>query len=361
MNQLGIDPTKVRRVLIYRLGSLGDTVVVLPALHLVARTFPNARRLMLTNLPVHAKAPAASAIIGESGLVDGYLSYPVGTRSVATLARLWFEIRRFRPEVLVYLTKPRGEQAVLRDQRFFRACGIRKIVGLPLGDRAINLQIDETSWESEAARLARSVNELGSIDLNDRAWWDLRLTPQEFQRAEAALQPTGGQPIIACGPGTKVQAKDWGTSNWCALISELTRKFPGHSLVLVGAKEDREVCDLLASHWAGTAVNLCGELAPRETAAALRKAELFLGPDSGPMHFAAAAGVPCVIAFAARTEPGVWFPQGAGHRILYRNVDCAGCKLETCVEQKKKCLTSISVDDMLAASVAAWRGESTFA
>jgi len=366
MKTPGMDPTKVKRVLIYRLGSLGDTVVVLPALHLVARTFPNARRLMLTNVPVHAKAPAASAIIGDSGLVDGYLSYPVGTRSVKTLAQLWLQIRRFRPQVLVYLTKPRGEKAVLRDQRFFKACGIRKIVGLPLGDRATNLQLTETLWESEAARLARCIGELGLIDLNDLSGWDLRLTPEEIKRAETALQGMGGRPIIACGPGTKVQAKDWGTESWCSLMAKLTSKFPEHGLVLVGAKEDREVSERLAAKWRGKAVNLCGELAPRETAAVLRRAELFLGPDSGPMHFAAAAGVPCVIAFAARTKPGIWFPQGKGHRVLYRNVDCAGCNLETCIEQKKKCLTSISVDDMLAGGVDAWRDsrtarESTFA
>jgi len=321
---------------------------------------------MLTNFPVHAKAPAASAILGESGLVDGYLTYPVGTRSIGTLAKLWLQIRRFRPEVLVYLTKPRGEQAVLRDQRFFRACGISRIIGLPLGDRATNLRLSETLWESEAARLARCVNELGEIDLNEPAWWDLRLSAEEINRAEAALQPVAGQPIIACGPGTKVQAKDWGTENWCALMSGLAQQFSGHSLVLVGAKEDRAISELLAARWTGKALNLCGELAPRETAAVLRKAELFLGPDSGPMHFAATAGVPCVIAFAARTKPGVWFPQGKWHRILYRNVGCAGCNLDVCIEQRKKCLTSITVDDMLEASVGAWRdrqktSESTFA
>ena len=215
---------------------------------------------MLTNVPVHAKAPASSAIIGDSGLVDGYLDYPKGTRSVKTLARLWFQIRRFRPQVLVYLTKPRGEKVVLRDQRFFRACGISKIVGLPLGDRAINLQVNETLWESEAARLARCVSELGAIDLNEPAAWDLRLTAAELGRAEAALQPTGGQPFIACGPGTKVQAKDWGTENWCALMAELSRKFPGHSLVLVGAKEDREVSELLAARWQGKTVTFAASL-----------------------------------------------------------------------------------------------------
>ncbi|MGA7884288.1 MAG: hypothetical protein WCA44_01005, partial [Acidobacteriaceae bacterium] len=62
-----IDPASVRRVLIYRLGSLGDTVVTLPALHVIERAFPQAERRMLTNLPVHAKAPAAWAILEGSG------------------------------------------------------------------------------------------------------------------------------------------------------------------------------------------------------------------------------------------------------------------------------------------------------
>jgi ADP-heptose:LPS heptosyltransferase len=53
---------------------------------------------------------------------------------------------------------------------------------------------------------------------------------------------------------------------------------------MVGAKEDYGAARTAASEWSGNAVNLCGELSPRETAV-LRNAELFLDPDSGPMHF----------------------------------------------------------------------------
>ncbi|RXS93082.1 glycosyltransferase family 9 protein [Silvibacterium dinghuense] len=347
----GIATRSVKRVLIYRLGSLGDTVVALPALRLVARTFAHAQKMMLTNLPVHAKAPAASAILGSSGLVDGYFSYPVGTRSPIKLLRLWWSIRRFRPDILIYLAKPRGEQAVLRDERFFRSCGVKTIVGLPLGDRAINLQYSSGLWESEAGRLARSIKDLGEIDLDAPESWDLGLSEAEERKASNVLSETEGRPLIACGPGTKMQAKDWGTENWCALMTVLSGKLDRHVLVLVGAKEDRDVSAKLAVAWGGMAVNLCGDLSPRETAAVLRRTELFLGPDSGPMHFAAGAGVPCVIAFAARTRPGIWFPQGNGHRVLYRQMDCAGCNLETCTEHERKCLTAISVEDMFHAAM----------
>ena len=351
-----MDFSHTERVLIYRLGSLGDTVVALPALHLVARRFPNAKRWMLTNAPVHAKAPAASAVLEGSGLVEGYISYPVGMRSVAAMARLWWKIRRFRPQVLVYLTESRGDKAVRRDRRFFRLCGISNFVGLPLGDLAPPLYLPERGlWERKSARLVRTICELGECDPEEMRNWDLGLTGAEKDAARKALTPTAEVPLIVCGPGTKMQAKDWGEENWRQLLAKLSDALPTHALALVGAKEDANVSQSAASGWRGPVVNLCGQLTPRETAAAVWGAELFLGPDSGPMHLAAAVGVPCAIVFAARTRPGIWYPVGRSNRIVYHEVDCAGCNLETCIEQKKKCLTGTTVDEMLTAALDAWR------
>jgi ADP-heptose:LPS heptosyltransferase len=349
-----MDSRKATRVLIYHLGSLGDTVVALPALHLVARSFPDAIRLMLTNAPVHAKAPAAAAVLGDSKLVDGYISYPVGTRNLIRLAKLWWRIFRFRPQLLIYLAAPRGESALKRDVRFFRLCGVSRIIGLPLGDLAKPLYLSETGlWEHESARLARTLRELGDCAVEDKRNWDLRLTAVEKNAADAALAPVTGKPLVVCGPGTKMQAKDWGRENWRRLLAGLSAALPGHALALVGATQDGELSEYAASDWQGPVVNLCGQLTPRQSAAVLRNAELFLGPDSGPMHLAAAVGAPCAIVFAARTKPGIWYPVGQGNRIVYHEVDCAGCNVETCIEQKKKCLTSVSAEEMLAAALEA--------
>jgi ADP-heptose:LPS heptosyltransferase len=310
---------------------------------------------MLTNIPVHSKAPAASAILRDTGLIHGYLNYPVGTRSPFELTRLWWKIRAFQPDILIYLTKPRGEAAIRRDAKFFRLCGVKKIIGLPLGEYGNNLQVAGDRWESEAARLARSLRELAEIDVENLENWDLRLTPNEIATvSERYKQAMGDRPFLAMGIGTKAQAKDWGVERWSALTKRLAEVFPQHGLVFVGAKEDREASEVARNAWGGVSVNLCGALAPRETAAVLRNAELFLGPDSGPMHFAAAAGVPCAIAFAARTKPGIWYPVGMHHRVIYHRVACAGCNLDVCIEQQKQCLTSISVDEMLAAALEDW-------
>jgi heptosyltransferase-3 len=355
-SSLQFDPASIRRVLIYRLGSLGDTVAALPSLHLVERVFPNARRLMLTNIPVQAKAPAAAAVLEGSGLVHGYVSYPMATRSIRELAGVWWRIRRFGPEVLIYLMGSRGEGALARDTKFFRLCGIRHIVGLPYGELGEHrFDPERNLWEQEAHRLLRCMRPLGDADIEDLKWWDLRLTEAEHAAARAALSGVGDRPIIACGLGTKMQAKDWGGENWRSLIEKVSAAFPDYALILIGAAEEADVSEYSGTGWRGPVVNLCGKLTPRQTAAVLRRAELFLGPDSGPKHLAAVQGVPCALVFSARGRPGIWYPPGKGHRVVYHQVECAGCNLEVCIEQRKKCIMSISVDEMFAAALDAWK------
>lgn len=350
-----------QRVLIYRLGSLGDTVVALPALHVVARAFPDAERRLLTNFPVAEKAPPAAAILENTGLVDGYFRYYTGTRSWYELLRLWSDIRLWRPDVLVYLGPARGVESARRDVRFFRLCGIRRIVGAPLTPEmqrnrvAFDSALGFETEEYEAARLLRNIAELGPASLDDAASWELHLTPGEHARAADALAAAAGRPVIAVSLGTKVQANDWQPENWRELVKRLAALCPGYALVLTGAASDREVSDEIAKAWdeqrtlrdIGPALNLCGQLTPRESAAVFAAAKVFIGHDSGPMHLAAATGTPCVAIFSARGWPRRWFPYGAENRVLYHRVSCAGCGLETCVVERKRCILSIRVDEVL--------------
>ena len=346
--------TPTKRVLIYRMGSLGDTLIALPALHLVARAFPDAERRMLTNFPVNVKAPPVAAILENSGLIHGYFRYAVGTRSPRELLSLWWQLVRWRPQVLIYLGPVRGVEAARRDAKFFRLCGIQRMVGVPdTEDMQQNRwQESEQALEPEGARLARNLAELGDARLDDPASWDLHLTPAEHARAAQALAPVAGRSIIAVSVGTKVQSKDWGRDNWRALLARLAALYPDHALALSGAPEESEASEFAADGWRGVSsgpvVNLCGLLTPRESAAAFAQARVFVGHDSGPMHLAAAVQTPCVAIFAARNKPRVWFPYGKQHRVLYHQTDCWGCGLETCIVERKKCLTSITVEEVVA-------------
>ncbi|MFC4708890.1 glycosyltransferase family 9 protein [Paraburkholderia caffeinitolerans] len=343
----------IKRVLIYRIGSLGDTVITLPCLHLVARAFPRAKRVMVTNRPRVSRSAASVAVLEGSGLIDKFWLIQIGVKTWMDKLTLLLKIRLYRPQVLVYLSEAGRVKYLHRDRTFFRLAGIKRIYGMGDGG-SLEHHVDARSyeWEPEASRLARSLRNLGDAAIERPENWDLHLTPAERRVASEKLAPLHGMRFFACAPGSNRQTTDWGREQWRALSEELSQAYPEMGMVLLGSAADNAMADQIGAGWKGPKLNLCGQLAPRETAAVLERAALYMGPDSGPMHLAAAVGTKCVAPFSARVMPKVWFPFGTGHKVILHKTDCAGCWLDTCVAEKHRCMTSITVDEMAQAVAA---------
>jgi heptosyltransferase III len=324
----------MERVVIYRLGSLGDTVVALPCFHRIAETFPNAQRIVLTNTPISSSAPRLMDVLGGSGLVHCSIEYPIAMRSPLSVLHLCRKVRDTGASTLIYLAGPRGRRSLSRDLLFFRLCGINRIIAAPKTSELAGHIIDpDTGYaERESERLARSLFELGSIDLNDAKLWDLRLTSAEYVRASEALKPLRHYQFIALNMGGKTGGNDWGLSNWRALVAGIGSIFKHVGLAFVGGEDDRQRAERIASSLNAPVAILCGKVAPREAAAALKNAVLFIGHDSGALHLAAACGVPTVGLFNNRHPPRIWHPYGPNHFIF----------------QPKEGVEAISVEQVLA-------------
>jgi len=244
----------------------------------------------------------------------------------------------------------RGYLRVIRDTIFFESCGIKKIIGIPYSRslQSNRLLSDNLYFEHEAVRLARCVSELGDARLAEPGSWDLLLSEQENYAAGQILKDWPGRNLfIACSIGTKFEVNDWGQRNWQALLRKLSEVYPDYGLFLLGSADESKRSEELCKTWAGPSLNLCGKISPRYAAVILKRARIFLGHDSGPMHLAAAVAVPCVAVFSARNKPGVWFPFGALHHVIYHKTECFGCGLSVCKKYNKKCINSISVDEVL--------------
>jgi ADP-heptose:LPS heptosyltransferase len=228
------------------------------------------------------------------------------------------EIRATNPEMLIYIAD-RDLLRTLRDIFFFRLCGIEHIVGMPITRDLRFPRIDpETGYaEKEAARLARCLAPLGAIDVDDPGSWDLCLQANEIAVGEEKLAAIRGRNFVAINIGGKVESKDWGDENWIALLRLMMIRYSSLALVFVGSADEFDRSAELAAVWPGPTLNLCGYLAPRESAAAMKRAALFVGHDSGPMHLAAACGVPCVALFGNFNMPKWWHPIGEAHRIIH--------------------------------------------
>ncbi len=345
------------RVLVFRIGSLGDTCVAIPSFNLIRMSFKNSDIRVLTNFPIGngIKAAPLKLVLGESGLVDDYFEYPVyGQGSQFNFIRCAIELRKWSPDVLVYLVSKRTRLQALRDFVFFRCLiGIPRMVGLSLNYKVSEHKWDEARqlYESESSRLVRSLAQLGEINLSEQSISNLGLQASEIKRAVELLENwEGSNNYIACSIGTKRDLNDWEELRWVEWVEVIARDYPQLGLVFVGVSVEFERSERMLKHWQGPALNLCGKLTPRESAEILRCARGFVGHDSGPMHLAAAMGTQCVAIFSGRCKPGIWFPFGEHHEVLYHKTDCFGCNLEVCEKFQKKCIRSITVYEVVKAT-----------
>lgn len=314
----------VQRVMVYRLGSVGDFVVALPALHLLRRRFPTAKIQLLSNHPMDDRAAPPSSLLDGSGLINSFIFYRPHARSVRELCRISRQVRAFDPDLFVYLAESRGAVAVYRDYLFFRwLCGARKIIGVPFTRDLRNWRAPAEHgglWERKAVRLGRCLAPLGPILAESRESWDLLLSASEIAEADRIVDEfLARRPdvtmIVGLSMGTKQAIKDWGAANWRKVLDDLQNRHWG--LVLIGAASEREASDQVASSWPGPVLNLCGRTSPRLSAAVMRRFRVMLCHDSAPMHLADAVGTRCVAVFSTLGVPGEMYPMGPGHELLY--------------------------------------------
>jgi heptosyltransferase III len=346
---------RIQNVLIHRLGSLGDTLVALPAFRLVREAFPDAIITVLTNHAQsdHAKSVGMAAILDGTGLIDDYLYYPVRLRRIDELNRLRNQIARRRFDVVAYLSSPGStHMKVSRDALFFISCGIRRQYGFPWTQRGrLNSRLTGTRlYQSESDRLVSNLQSLGRVNLADERWWNLCLSADEQRLASRHLAGTiDDYPFLALSVGTKAEVNDWTQPNWLAAVEALNDLYPAMGLVTFGSAHEFDRSESLLNIWSGPRLNLCGKTSPRVSAAILARADCFVGHDSGPMHLAANGGTPCVVVFSARVHPGVWFPRGSGHQVIYHETECGHCQLFECAIHNKKCILSITCHEVVEA------------
>ncbi len=186
----------------------------------------------------------------------------------------------------------------------------------------------------------------------------LYLSEQEKQAMDVKLEEQGiGKTdfLIGLNPGsTYGGAKRWLPERFAEAADRLVRTHEAERgnrahVVIVGAKGEEPVGDAIAGLMQSKALRLAGRTSVRELMALIKRCGLFLTNDTGPMHIAAAFGVPVVAVFGPtdwrRTSP---FRQDDS--IVRSPVDCAPCLLRECPIDHR-CMTRVTVDEVFNAAV----------
>lgn len=346
------------RILLVRLGALGDIVHGIPVAAALRRAFPSARidwlvsarhREILDLVPaidrrlVINDRPSSSAGGGAPAAARG------AARGGTSLLQAIGELRRARYDVAIDM------QGLIKSAVLARASGASRVVGFA------------ASYVRE--RLARmaytDVYDPGSRGVHDRAGTrhivDINLglltplgvtsTTAEFPIdhvdsavARAVAEQTGGRYALL-NPGAAWPNKRWPPARLGAVARALRDRYGLRSAVLWGPREEPLAQGVVAAS-DGAAM-----LAPQTTIADLvalgRGAALMVSGDTGPTHIAAAVGTPIVSLFGP-TRPqrnGPWSPKDIA---VSRDTVCQCHHLRQC-RLPSMCLLDIGVDEVLGA------------
>ena len=350
----------IKKVLVFRIGQLGDILVSVPAMWALRDYFRQAQIDLLYDVHPDNEYVTAFDVLDGSGIVDNFLYYHVHNdrlRNSVCFFRMSALIKQLRSggyDALVYLVPTdRSRYQLLRDVIFFRIAGIKEIISIDgfryLPRKKSGELLPRLTQEGDLLlqRLEKSGIPVpppgcGRVDVN--------IGPQEYLEVDSwlsQLPSDGGRPWIAVGPGSKMPAKIWPKERYAAAVNRLISDFDIWPVVF-GGPEDVELAKYLTSQWHRGYI-AAGSLIIRQAIACMSKCAFFLGNDTGTMHMAVSAGLKCVAIFSARDYPGRWYPYGKGYVVLRSNAPCEGCMLEVCSKRKTECIMSICEDDVFQA------------
>ncbi|MEO8433778.1 MAG: glycosyltransferase family 9 protein [Pyrinomonadaceae bacterium] len=332
----------VRRVLVVRLRSIGDTVLTTPALFALRRFLPRARIDILLEDWV---AP----VLDGFEHVDSVITF----QRNSTLARMRAarKVRQMGYDVVYNLHG--GTTATL----LTRASGAKHRVGFGHYQySSLHNHLAPSAAELWGSPKLHSVEQqlalLGwtGVPVTDRPPTRLALTTQADASVTEKVRGSGlegTRPFAVIHPAASYKTKQWSVDKFARVTEQLAAR--GLPSIAIAAANEGEILAQLEKHSAVAVLKLTNLALPEITALTAR-ARLFVGNDSGIAHIAAAAGAPSVVIFGSSnvTHWRPWTTQA--NEIVREELPCQPCHGYFCAEfEKPECIMRVPVERVVGA------------
>ncbi len=291
------------RILILRLRSLGDTVLLTPALAALHAWRPDLRLSVLLE-PAFASILEGNPAVAETLLLRG---------SFSAIAML-----RHRKFQAAYNQHSGPRSAILTG-----ACGAPARVSWAGRQFSFVYNVEVPGYEvfygrTDGHTVEHAMTQFYWTGLPQAPIPPARVYPQAdaiaaIEHKLAAHGIPSGKPYAVLRPGASAAGKRWPVEQFAALARWL-RDEKGFAVVANLGPGDDEVAED-TRRVLGPETVMLDSLDLRELTALLARAELFVGNDSGPTHIAAALARPTVVIFGA-SNSAHWAPWQAPHRLI---------------------------------------------
>ena len=338
----GRDPLSFRKVLLIKLWAIGDSVLVLPLVHAIRERYPD------SEIDVLCHASNRAVFDNTDGAVSNVIE--IGVRNV---------FRLFRKYDVCFDTEPYlNLSAILSAFCARRRVGFRNrlrwlyynhTVDTDLNRHAVEKYLEMGTFFGIAGR-----NRLVPIGGSARS----REAAEQLLRGNG-ITPEGSPVGFFAAVGNSVKARQWPKERFRELAKRILDDGIADKVVLFGTGEDRDL-NAFIRDGDPRIVDLSGKATLGETFCLIRSMKAFISNDTGPMHIAAAQGIPTLGLFGP-SSPTLWAPYGEGNRhISHGREVCEYCPCNVphkglvpdCYlagDRKDICIRAITVEEVYPA------------
>ncbi len=332
-----------KRILIAKLGALGDLVLAVPSFRMIRKRFPEAHLTLLADsrlIPLMERSPYLDELIcfnrqDRRMPWRQILSISKKLRSASFDMSIDFQ-NNWQTHWLAFLAR------------------IPMRYGYRRGGTGYLLTHPVLSWDRQLAPVEHQFQVLkraGVIHYDDQM--ELWTEPDQDAYFVRLFGKTSGFPPKPCvgfvlGASPKWATKQWPLEYFLKLAGRLVRELDCR-VVLLGTQEDEPLARAFRDINSGSIIDITGKTTLAQLPSSVKQLDVIVTGDTAPLHIASAVGTKIVALFGP-TEPKRHMPPGVDHVVLVKRIPCQPCYRGTCANQEKlKCLRSITVDEVFEA------------
>jgi len=334
---------QAKKIIIFRTGSLGDSVCALPAIYSIRKNFPDAQIDILTNA-------GAENLVSLGALIDRTIVNEIINYFGMAKTQLFKLLKDRKYDLFIQLPQyDAGFERQIRDIFIAKALGVKYAFGWQVDSTwfLAKYQSKLISFENERDRLLRILEKNGlksyglvfPLGISDEIKSKIRNVTLSLparrggSKGDTELNTNKNVGMVV---GAKRPQNRWPIEYFKEVADYLLKQ--NKNILLFGGQEDFELAEKIKGD---KVFNFCGKLSPLETAEMMKYCKLIISNDTGPMHLAYAVGTPLIAIFSSRDYAGKWFPPEDGENIILRNdiILCTDC-FDSC-KRSNECLKKI--------------------
>ena len=335
-------PPQMEKILIVQTAFLGDVILTTPLIRAVKQFYPESFVSFLL-------IPETREVVANNPWLDQVLVYDKRRKHKA-LGKFLSLLREIRENTF---------ESALIPHRSLRSALLPYLARIPhrIGfDRSAGsfLLTRKVKYQKSRHEIERNLSLLSNFKDKKDFLPELFPSPDDFAIVDNFLKDNKlnvDEIMVGIAPGSVWLTKRWLPERFAQVADQLTKELKA-KVVLVGSKEDENLCYYISNLMEQNPVIAAGKMSFLQSAALISKCVVILSNDSAPVHMAAAMRTPVVEIYGSTVPEFGFAPLGEGNVIIQKALYCRPCGIHgknTCPEKHFRCMTEITTDEVFEA------------